>query len=29
MKVKVWEITDGSSKWYLLYDKREKFYLRC
>ena len=25
MKVKVWEITDGSSKWYLLYDKRDDY----
>lgn len=25
MKVKVWEITDGSSKWYLLYDKKDDY----
>jgi len=25
MKVKVWEITDGNSKWYLLYDKKNDY----
>ena len=25
MKVKVWEITDGISKWYLLYDKKDDY----
>jgi hypothetical protein len=25
MKVKVWEITDGNSKWYLLYDKKDDY----
>ena len=25
MKVKVWEITDGDSKWYSLYDKKNDY----
>lgn len=25
MTVKVWEITDGNSKWYLLYDKKDDY----
>jgi hypothetical protein len=25
MKVKVWEITNGNSKWYLLYDKKDDY----
>lgn len=25
MKIKVWEITDGSGKWYLLYDKKDDY----
>ena len=25
MKVKVWEITNGDSKWYLLYDKKDDY----
>ena len=25
MNVKVWEITDGNNKWYLLYDKKNDY----
>jgi len=25
MKVKVWEITDGNNKWYLLYNKKDDY----
>ncbi len=25
MKIKVWEITDGNGKWYLLYDKKDDY----